>query len=241
VRVGVTLPQFRDDAEAALDAAQRAEELGLHGVFIFDHLWPMGRPDGAIIAAVPLMAAIAADTSSIAVASLVMRVGLLPTRALVEGLLTVNDISGGRLIAGLGTGDHLSEAENLAFGVPYAPARERRAELADCARQLAGAGVPVWIGAGSAIGAAARRVAGELGVAVNLWDSAVSALEGEHEVEVTWGGPVPGDVAAIAAHLSALAAAGATWAVCARPESLESVAEAMDVAGIGRGDRQGRK
>ena len=44
--------------------------------------------------------------------------------------------------------------------------------------------------------------------------------------EVTWGGPVGGDVAAVAARLDELAGAGATWAVCAWPDSLEVVAEA---------------
>ncbi len=46
MRVGVTLPTFRDDA-AALDAARRAEALGLDGVFVFDHLWPLGQRGSA--------------------------------------------------------------------------------------------------------------------------------------------------------------------------------------------------
>ena len=43
MRIGVTLPSFRDDA-SAVDAARQAERLGLDGVFVFDHLWPIGQP-----------------------------------------------------------------------------------------------------------------------------------------------------------------------------------------------------
>src|SRR5436305_1721416 len=63
MRVGICLPQFRDDAEAAVATARAAEEADLDGVFAFDHLWPLGRPDrpapysgvlrGAPAAAVP--------------------------------------------------------------------------------------------------------------------------------------------------------------------------------------------
>ena len=45
-------------------------------------------------------------------------------------------------------------------------------------------------------------------------------------VEVTWGGPVGDTVEEAIDTLAAVAGAGATWAVCAWPESLEVVAEA---------------
>jgi hypothetical protein len=45
-------------------------------------------------------------------------------------------------------------------------------------------------------------------------------------VEVTWGGPVGTTVGEASAVLGAVAGAGATWAVCAWPDSLEVVAEA---------------
>jgi len=84
--------------------------------------------------------------------------------------------------------------------------------------------VPVWVGGGAR---PTVDIAVELGAAVNLWEgqpAAVSALVAR--CEVTWGGPVPGDVASIAEWLSELERAGATWAVCAWPSSMEAVAEA---------------
>jgi hypothetical protein len=71
-------------------------------------------------------------------------------------------------------------------------------------------------------------VARLLGASVNLWEAAplqVAELV-ESGMEVTWGGPIGGTAAVAAARLGELAAAGATWAVCAWPDSLETVAEA---------------
>lgn len=237
--MGVTLPQFRAEAEAAVAAARRAEELGLDGVFVFDHLWPMGRPERPIVASVPLLGALAVETSRVAIGSLVMRVGLVPDDLLVAALLRVDEISGGRLVAGLGTGDRLSAAENRAFGVDYPPADVRRRSLEWCAGQLRAAGRPVWIGAGAVVSAGTREVAVRVGAAVNVWDTGTAAVEDEEEVEVTWGGPVPGGPLAVATRIEELADAGATWVVCGWPGSLDVVAEACEL--VRRGPVGGSK
>jgi len=224
VRVGVTLPTFRDDT-AALDAARRAEELGLDGVFVFDHLWPMGRRDRPALSAFPVLGAVAAVTTRICFGPLVARIGLVPDDVLVAELASLGHMAPGRLIAGLGTGDRKSAAENEAYGIPPGPPDERRLALAACARRLLALGVPVWVGGGSV---STTELAVDLGpgAAVNLWEgrpSAVAALTGR--CEVTWGGPVAATAPEIAQGLSEVAEAGATWAVCAWPESVEAVAE----------------
>jgi hypothetical protein len=237
--VGVTLPQFRYDAETAVAAARRAEELGLDGVFVFDHMWPMGRPDRPLVASVPLLGALAIETSRVAVGSLVMGVGLVPDEVLVAALLRVDEISGGRLVAGLGTGDRLSAAENRAFGVAYPPASLRRQSLEWCAAELRSAGRPVWIGAGAVVSAGTREVAVRVGAAVNVWNTGTAAVAAEDEVEVTWGGPLAGGPLAVATRIGELADAGATWVVCGWPDSLDVVAEACEMvrnwAGAGGG------
>jgi alkanesulfonate monooxygenase SsuD/methylene tetrahydromethanopterin reductase-like flavin-dependent oxidoreductase (luciferase family) len=225
VKVGVTLPTFRPDAEAAMEAAKRAEDLGLDGVFVFDHLWPMGSRDRPALSAFPVLGALAASTSRISFGPLVARIGLVPDDVLVAELASLAHMAPGRLIAGMGTGDSKSAAENEAYGIPPGPPDERRLALARCARALLALGVPVWVGGGSV---ATTELAVDLGpgAAVNLWagqSSAVAALTGR--CEVTWGGPVAGDVPEIALALTELAGAGATWAVCAWPDSLEAVAE----------------
>jgi alkanesulfonate monooxygenase SsuD/methylene tetrahydromethanopterin reductase-like flavin-dependent oxidoreductase (luciferase family) len=224
VRVGVTLPTFRDDG-SALDAAVRAEELGIDGVFVFDHLWPLGRRDRPALSAFPVLGAVASVTSRISFGPFVARIGLVPDDVLVAELASLARMAPSRLIAGMGTGDRHSAPENEAYGIPPGPADERRLALVGCARRVLALGIPVWVGGGSP---ATTALAVDLGpgAAVNLWEgqaSAVAALTAR--CPVTWGGPVASEVTEIALELSALAEAGATWAVCAWPESLENVAE----------------
>ncbi|HUZ44728.1 MAG TPA: LLM class flavin-dependent oxidoreductase [Acidimicrobiales bacterium] len=230
MKIGVTLPQFRDEGESAIAAARRAEEAGLDGVFVFDHLWPMGSPDRPIISALPLLGALVAETESIHLGSLVMRVGLVPDPVLIEQLVALAGMSGGRTIAGLGTGDHMSAAENLAFGVPYPPAADRRASLEACASALLAQGVPVWIGAGAGVRPATRALAVRTGAVLNVWhEEGMPTLDPDDEVEQTWAGPLKGSAGELAAQLARLRDAGASWAVCAWPGSLEDVAEAAAV------------
>lgn len=231
MKLGITLPQFRHDAELALSVAQEAETAGIDGVFAFDHLWPMGQPGRPALSMAPFLGALASATERIALGSLVARVGLLPTASMIATLTTVDTISGGRCIAGIGTGDSLSRAENEAFGLDFAPAEERRAELAEVGRALAGHGIPVWIGGG---GPKTLDVARRISAAVNLWDAhpdRIAELVAQG-VEVTWGGPVGTEIEAMADRLGAVAKAGATWAVVAWPERVEDVMAAAVRAGV---------
>jgi hypothetical protein len=228
MRVGITLPQFAATAEGALEAARTAETSGIDGVFCFDHLWPMGRPERPALSSAPLLGALAASTTTLTLGTLVARIGLVPDEVLVATLMSLADLSGGRLIAGLGTGDHLSRAENEAYGVPFGPADERRDRMAGVAATLRARGVPVWIGGGMA---KTMAVADQVGVAVNVWaaDAARVAALAAGGREVTWGGPVGRQVPEVASRLGELARAGASWAVCAWPGSVELVAEAAEL------------
>jgi alkanesulfonate monooxygenase SsuD/methylene tetrahydromethanopterin reductase-like flavin-dependent oxidoreductase (luciferase family) len=227
VRIGVTLPQFRDEADSAVDAARRAEALGLDGVFCFDHLWPMGQPGRPALASGPLLGALVASTATIAIGTLVARIGLLPDEVLVTELISLASLGDGRLIAGVGTGDRLSRAENDAYGIPFEPAGERRARVATVAAALRDQGIPVWIGGGRAETVDLART---LGVAVNLWEGERSSMAElvAAGVDVTWGGPVGEGVEAATATLLDVAGTGSSWAVCAWPDSLEVVAEAAE-------------
>ncbi|HXQ59337.1 MAG TPA: LLM class flavin-dependent oxidoreductase [Acidimicrobiales bacterium] len=234
MRVGVTLPTFRDDA-AALEGARRAEALGLDGVFVFDHIWPLGNPDRPALSAFPVLGAVASVTRRICFGPLVARIGLRPDDVLVAQLASLAEMAPGRLIAGMGTGDSKSVAENEAYGVPPGPPDERRLALLHCARRMLDLGVPVWVGGGSR---ATTELVADLGpgAAVNLWagqPSAVAALTSRFEV--TWGGPVATEPAEIAVELSELATAGATWAVCGWPKSLEALAEVAEMLRGGGG------
>lgn len=253
MRIGVTLPSFREDA-SAVDAAVLAEQLGLDGVFVFDHLWPIGRPDRPALSAMPLLGAVAAATDRVTVGPLVARIGLLPDDVLVASLRSLDRISGGRFVAGLGAGDRMSAQENIAYGIPYAPREDRLASLKGCAARLLDSGVTVWIGGR----AQTIEIARDVGAIVNLWDAGpdeLASVRADYGTEVTWAGtagqssdntggsrdnkggsrdnkgqPSVGD---IADHLTGIGVAGATWAVCTWPaagSSPEVLAEAADAA-----------
>jgi alkanesulfonate monooxygenase SsuD/methylene tetrahydromethanopterin reductase-like flavin-dependent oxidoreductase (luciferase family) len=134
-------------------------------------------------------------------------------------------VAPGRVIAGLGTGDHLSEAENRAYGIPYPTAEERRAEMVALARTLRAKGLPVWLAGG-----ASARVEEPLasGAALNLWDvpptMVAERASGHDGLEVTWAGPPP--KSPLAGTLAALAGAGATWAVFGWPVDVEELVAA---------------
>lgn len=216
MKVGITLPQFRDDPSLAVAVARHAEDAGIDGVFAFDHLWPIGRPDRPALHGTTLVAALAVETAEVAVGTLVARVSLLPDAVLAHTFATLQRMAGARLVAGVGIGDGLSKAENLAYGVAFPPAAERRASLTEVCRRLRGLGIESWVG-GTA--PATRALAHAEADAVNLWGVGVDAVADEvarSAGTVTWGGQV--DLGAgddVGALVASLARAGAAWAVVA--------------------------
>jgi hypothetical protein len=219
VKLGVLLPTFREGPNDALLAAHRAEEAFLDGVFAFDHLWPIGERERPSLAPFPVLAAVASQCPSLTVGPLVARVGLVSTSILVERFVTLEALAPRRVIAALGTGDELSEDENLAFGLDYQPARERRELLADAMRALSPA-MEVWCGAGAT---ATNAVAREFGVTLNLWGVPPAMVsEAAKDGPVNWAGPLGRDASKT---LDALEAAGATWAVSSESSRIEELSE----------------
>ena len=207
MKLGVLLPTFRDGPDDALNFASEAASAGLDGVFAYDHLWPMGSPERPSLAPFPLLATVARRHERLFVGPLVARVGLVSSQYLVDEFLTLASFAPGRVIAALGTGDRLSAQENIAYGLGFQDARERRSLLRDTAAALKGH-MPVWIGAG---GEATNALARELGVEINVWNATperVATLSSSGPTN--WAGPVPDDLTST---LDAVRDAGATWAV----------------------------
>ncbi len=219
MKVGITLPQFRPSVEPAMTAARAGEDLGVDGVFVFDHVFAIGQPHRPARSAWPLLGALAAETGRVALGPLVARVSLLPTAVLVHTLESLQRMVGERLITGLGSGDRLSRMENEAVGVPFPPANERLAALADAAAQVRRLGITTWVGG---LSPAVRAIAQAEADALNFWAVPPERVAAETEVQVTWGGPAAATVDDTAELLRQVAAAGATWAVCAPPYGQES-------------------
>jgi alkanesulfonate monooxygenase SsuD/methylene tetrahydromethanopterin reductase-like flavin-dependent oxidoreductase (luciferase family) len=124
------LPLFSGDPRAVLDSATSAEAMGFDGVFAMDHVFPPGAaPDRASLEAFTMLAAASAVTSRVAVGTLVTRAILRPPGLTAKLAATIDLISGGRLILGVGTGDALDRGEHEAFGLPELGPSERRAHL----------------------------------------------------------------------------------------------------------------
>jgi len=147
VSVGIALPSFVGDPEIPIRVARAAEEAGLDGVFAYDHVWrgdpPNRRPALECFA---LLGAVAAETAHVALGPLVARATLRPPATLANSLATVQRVSHGRLIAGIGAGDAQSRAENEAFGLDFGTLSDRLGALHDAVRASIGQGFPVWIG-----------------------------------------------------------------------------------------------
>lgn len=219
MKLGVLLPTFRGSADDAFTVAREAERAGLDGVFAFDHLWPMGSPERPALAPFPVLAAISSCCPTMFVGPLVARVGLVGTEKLVEQFETLLALASGRVIAALGTGDKLSEAEQRAYDLPYPSADERRALLADAIVALSPS-MEVWCGAGSP---ATDRLARSLGGVVNLWGKETNAVrEAARSGPVNWAGPLSENTTQT---LDALADAGATWAVASAPLRIDRLEE----------------
>ena len=147
--IGVMLPNFENSPAPALEFAVQAELLGLHGVFSYDHLWPMAHPGLPSLSPLPLLAAASALTDRIRLGTLVARIGLEPDDVVAAAFCTLSLLSNNRVIAAMGTGDHKSDDENVAFGLNLQSARVRRAQLESTATRLVESGIETWIGGGS--------------------------------------------------------------------------------------------
>ncbi len=234
MQVGVILPSFAPRAEPCLAAARDAEAAGIHGVFLYDHIWPLGHPEQPALLPFPLLGALCAATDRVKLGTLVARVGLVQDALLLGQLCSLAHLSDGRLIAGLGTGDRASAAENLAYGIDFARASQRRDSMSLIVQALLRCKIATWVGGGSR---ATNDLARKLGVPLNLWQATPAAIQAAAQAgPVTWAGSFPREEQVAREQLIALERAGATWAVYAWPGSAAPLVGAARAAGIDLAD-----
>lgn len=134
MKLGVSLPVFTDDPARPLDVAARCAELGIDGVFSPDHLfppvfYPPSGPDRPALEPFTLLAAVAARHPGLGVGTLVTRVTLRPPGLLAKQAAALDEMSGGRAILALGTGDRASLTEHETFGIAFPTVHERLEQL----------------------------------------------------------------------------------------------------------------
>jgi Luciferase-like monooxygenase len=225
------LPTFRESPADAIAIAVEAESLGLDGVFVYDHLWPMGRPDRPALAPFPMLGAIAASTDRLALGTLVARLGVVPNEALVSEFAALSHLAPGRVIAAIGTGDHLSFNENRAYGITIGSADARREAAGHCASELLRAGLAVWIGG---LARATIEVAERAGATPNFWQASADQVAMQaRRTAVSWAGMAATNgesealgVGALTAIAQPIVDAGASWLVFGWPINMGDLAEA---------------
>lgn len=140
-KFGVMLPHWEDHQGVGrktrvanfLELARAAEESGLDSVWAVDHFLSFRTADESIFEyelgpelegvkigyweCWTLMSALAATTRSIELGTLVTNTGYRNPALLAQMVNTVEDLSDGRVILGLGAGDY--SAEHEAFGFPF--------------------------------------------------------------------------------------------------------------------------
>ena len=130
-RFGLFMSQASKSWSQVLDEFVLADELGFDTAWLVDHLVDTDHgPDAPCLEAWTLLAAIAARTSRIRLGVLVSSNTFRHPSILLKQAVTVDHVSGGRLILGLGTGWHEDEHRRYGLELPAPAERVDRFEEA---------------------------------------------------------------------------------------------------------------
>jgi alkanesulfonate monooxygenase SsuD/methylene tetrahydromethanopterin reductase-like flavin-dependent oxidoreductase (luciferase family) len=138
LRVGVQLPEVERDVRwpEYLGMARAAEEVGFDSIWVGDHLLYRGdgREERGPWEAWTMLAALAAVTSRVRLGPLVACASFHPPGLIAKMAATIDEVSGGRFVLGLGAG--WNETEYSAFGLPYDYRVSRFEESFEIVRRL---------------------------------------------------------------------------------------------------------
>jgi F420-dependent oxidoreductase-like protein len=118
-----------------LQTWQEVDELGFDTAFVFDHFIPISSdPNGPCLEGWTLLSALAAQTKNVKVGVLVTGNTYRNPAVLAKMAATVDHVSNGRLILGIGAG--WFTLEHTAYGIPFSTAGGRAKQLGEAVEVL---------------------------------------------------------------------------------------------------------
>lgn len=153
MKVGLHISDFTWDGGAEelrfrlADIAQRAELAGVDRISVMDHVWqigPIGPPEHEMLEAYTALGWLAAKTERVKLLTMVTAVVYREPGLLAKAMTTLDVLSGGRTILGIGAAWNEDEARGL--GLPFPPTAERFERLEEailiCKQMWSGSDAP---------------------------------------------------------------------------------------------------
>jgi alkanesulfonate monooxygenase SsuD/methylene tetrahydromethanopterin reductase-like flavin-dependent oxidoreductase (luciferase family) len=129
VEVGIFVPQVGFGRDDILFRAAMAEDLGIHSVWFYDHLYSPGLPDVDSLEAWTLASYVLARTERLRVGHLVLCSNFRHPALLAKMATTLDVLSQGRVEIGLGSGSVALEHHQA--GLPWGTAAQRSERLGE--------------------------------------------------------------------------------------------------------------
>ena len=140
VRVGIQLPEVEREVRwpEYVTMARAAEEAGFDSIWVGDHYLYRGdgRPERGPWEAWTLLAGLAGVTERVRLGPLVACLNFHEPALLAKMAATIDELSGGRLVVGVGAGWNRTEFD--ALGIPYQHRAARFEEAFEIVRRLLG-------------------------------------------------------------------------------------------------------